>query len=218
MGLTLLWTQGSSAGGEPPQYTQDGLHLEKQTKQRLVYVKPGATFSRYRRVAIRDCYVEFQKDWQREYNQSHANPEGQVTFYDAERIRGALAAEFTKVFSDELQSNGGYQVVHESAADVLLLRPALINVQITAPDLKSPGIEHTVIRSAGQMTLQLELWDPLTSTILARVMDTEADQEAVAQEGNAANNKAAADAIIQRWAQELRKYLDAVRASNARGS
>jgi hypothetical protein len=34
----------------------------------------------------------------------------------------------------------------------------------------------TVIRSAGSMTLYLELWDSMTNTILARVMDAQTDQ------------------------------------------
>jgi len=30
-----------------PQVSKDGLQLQKQTKQRLVYLKPGASFSQY---------------------------------------------------------------------------------------------------------------------------------------------------------------------------
>ena len=47
------------ANEPPPQVSKDGLQLQKQSKQRLVYLKPGATFSQYDRVAILDCYVEF---------------------------------------------------------------------------------------------------------------------------------------------------------------
>ena len=51
------------ANEPPPQVTKDGLQLQKQSKQRLVYLKPGATFSQYNRVAIIECYVEFRKNW-----------------------------------------------------------------------------------------------------------------------------------------------------------
>ena len=46
----------------PPQMSKDGLQLKTQTKQRLVYVKPGAKFSQYDRVMILDCYIEIQKN------------------------------------------------------------------------------------------------------------------------------------------------------------
>jgi hypothetical protein len=102
-------------------------------------------------------------------------------------------------------------VVDTAAPDVLILRPALINVDPAAPDLMTANMEHTVVRSAGAMTLYLELWDSTTNTILARVMDAEADQEAFAQPANRVTNTAAADTILKNWADELRAHLDAVR-------
>jgi hypothetical protein len=194
-----------------PQVSKDGLQLQKQTKQRLVYLKPGATFSQYNRVAILECYVEFRKNWARDYNSEHeASLEDQVRDSDIQRMKSALSAEFKKVFVNEL-TKGGYQVVDTAAPDVLILRPALINVDPAAPDLMTANMEHTVVRSAGAMTLYLELWDSTTNTILARVMDAEADQEAFAQPANRVTNTAAADTILKSWADELRAHLDAVR-------
>jgi hypothetical protein len=209
--LTFVSVSPAQAKDAPPQVSQDGLELVKSTKTRLVYVKPGATFSQYDRVAILDCYVEFEKDWQKDYNASRIGLEGRVTDQDVERIKTDLAAEFKKVFVDELQNKGGYQVVDVAAPDVLLLRPALLNVEVYAPDIMTAGIERTVVRSAGQMTLYLELWDPTTNTILARVMDAREDDQAFGQVANRATNKAAADQILREWAEELRKRLDTVR-------
>jgi hypothetical protein len=201
----------AKAAEPPPQTTADGLQLAKSSKTRLVYLKPGATFSQYDRVAILDCYVEFEKDWQKDYNSSRMGLEGRVTDKDVERIKSGLAAEFKKVFVEELQTNGGYQVVDVAAPDVLLLRPALLNVEVNAPDLMTAGVGATVVRSAGQMTLYLELWDPATNTILARISDAKADDEAFAQRANRVTNKAAADRILKDWAEELRKRLDTVK-------
>jgi hypothetical protein len=72
------------------------------------------------------------------------------------------------------------------------------------------NMEHTVVRSAGQMTLYLELWDSTTNSILACVMDAQADPEAIAQLANRVTNTAAADAILKSWADEVRGHLDAV--------
>jgi hypothetical protein len=43
------------AAEAPPQVSKDGLVLKVHTKQRLVWVKPGAKFSQYDRVMILDC-------------------------------------------------------------------------------------------------------------------------------------------------------------------
>jgi hypothetical protein len=198
------------AAEAPPEVSKDGLQLKTRTAQRLLYVKPGATFSQYDRVAILDCYVEFQKNWERDYNADVASLDRRVTDQDVQRMKTALAAEFKKVFTTEL-TKGGYQVVDTAAPDVLLLRPAVVNVQVTAPDLMTAGISATIVRSAGQMTLYLEAWDSATNTILARVMDAQADQ-GPAQVANGVSNRAAADMILEHWAVDLRKHLDAVRA------
>jgi RNase H-fold protein (predicted Holliday junction resolvase) len=213
--MLLAGAPAFAAGDPPPEVSKDGLQLVKKTDQRLVYMKPGATFSQYDKVMILDCYVEFAKNWEKDFNDSAVGLQDRVSDQDVQRMKTELAAEFKKVFTDELQNKGGYQVVDTAAPDVLLLRPALINVKVNAPDLMTPGVVATVANSAGQMTLYLELWDSATSTILARVMDAEADRGGFAQVSNSVTNKVAADRILQSWAEDLRKRLDAVRATPA---
>jgi hypothetical protein len=159
---------------------------------------------------ILDCYVEMQKDWQRNYNANEVDLSRQVTNDDVQRIKSTLAAEFKKVFTAELQK-GGYQVTNSPAPDVLLLRPAIIDVQVTAPDIMSAGMDVNLITSAGSGIFYLELWDPSTNTILARVEDAEADRQPFAQQANAVTNRQAADIILKKWADDLVRHLDAVR-------
>lgn len=194
-----------------PKVSQDGLELKKETKQRLVYVKPGADFSPYKRVAILDCHVEFSKDWVRDYNSSRRDLSGRIDDSDLERAKNDLSAQFKKVFSKELQKNGSYQVTDTAAPDVLVLRPALINIRVSAPDLMTAGRSTTYVQSAGEMTLYLELWDSATNTILARVVDAQADPQSYGQISSSVSNRAAADRLMQRWASELHKALDTVR-------
>jgi Protein of unknown function (DUF3313) len=136
-----------------------------------------------------------------------------VTTADMDRIKSELAAEFKKVFTQELQKNGGYQVVDVAAPDVLVLRPALVNLRVTAPDLMSAGMSTVVVSSAGQMTLYLELWDSSTNTIIARVIDPGSNvnysRNMVA---NRVTNTDEARRVLQSWAQSLRRHLDAVHA------
>jgi hypothetical protein len=213
--LALAASPALAAKDPPPQVSPEGLQLTKSTKNRLVYVKPGATFAQYKRLAILDPLVEFEKDWQKDYNRSRTGLEGRVSDADVERMKQRLAAEFKKVFTDTLQDKGGYPVVDEAAPDVLVLRPALLNVEVNAPDVMTAGIEHTIVRSAGQMTLYLELWDSTANTLLARVMDAQADPDTMAQMGGSVTNKAAADRILRKWATELRERLDDVKGPPA---
>ena len=196
-----------------PQVSPEGLQLQVRKDARLVYLKPGATLDQYDRVAILDTYVEFAKDWQRDYNADVAGGlAGRVTTQDMDRMKAAVAAEFKKVFTQEL-TKGGYQVVDAAAPDVLTLRPAIIDLQVTAPDLMRTNRSQTVVRSAGRMTLYLELWDSATNTILARIMDPQEDRRGGI--ANRASNKATMDDILEDWAEELRKHLDAARGKPA---
>ena len=217
MGLALAAMGPAYTADAPLPQTQDGLELQPQkSKHRIVYLRPGATFTQYKRVAILECLVEFEKDWQKDYNRSRVGVAGKVSDADVERMKTGLAAEFKKIFVDELRNKGGYDVVDVAAPDVLVLRPALLNVEVSAPDLMTPGINATVVRSAGQMTLFLELWDASTNTLLARVMDAAADTDSFAKQANRVTNVQAADRILRDWAKELHERLDMVQGKPAK--
>ena len=195
-----------------PQVTAEGLRLQEGRDARLVYLKPGATFEKYERVIIVDSYVEFAENWQREYNRD-AVGKSRVSTRDMDRMKADVAAAFKEVFTEELQTNGGYEVVDTAGPDVLVLRPAIINLQVTAPDLLSANMTRTLVRSAGEMTLYLELWDSATNTILARIMDPQAD-DGMGRFATRVSNKAAMDDILEAWAEKLRRHLDAARGNS----
>ena len=110
---------------------------------------------------------------------------------------------FTKVLTE-----GGHEVVTEKGDDVLLLRPAIINLDVTSPDVLSAGFTRTYVASAGQMTLYMEMYDSATSTLIARVIDPEAgDSGGIAMEANRVSNKLEADQILRRWAKLLNDHL-----------
>jgi Protein of unknown function (DUF3313) len=209
-GLAFVSPAGLAADQPPPEVTKDGLHLYKQTKQRLAYLRPGATFTQYKKVAILDCYVEFSKQWVEDYNRDQRDPSRRIRDSDLDRAKKALQGDFKKIFTEELQEGGRYQVVDSGGPDVLVLRPALINIQVSAPDLMTAGRSVTYVESAGAMTIYLELWDSASNTILARVVDGKVDPSLYGQRSSSVTNKAAADRMIRSWADELRTRLDLV--------
>jgi len=69
--------------------------------------------------------------------------------------------------------------------------------------------ETTFSASAGQMTLYLELYDSVTSDLIARLIDAEVDSGlGTIQWQNAVTNRAAADRILKRWADRLRALIE----------
>jgi len=123
-----------------PEVDKDGLHLIKDSKVAVAYAKPGASLDPYTRVMILDCFVDFQKDWQRDYNMNEIGLDGRVTDKDAEAIKKGLAEEFRNVFTKVL-TEAGHEVVDQPGPDVLLLRHAGGHVQ----DLHSIGRLHDLV-------------------------------------------------------------------------
>jgi len=193
-----------------PEVDEDGLHLLKDTKVAVAYAKPDASLEPYAKVKLSDCFVQFKQNWQYNYNMQQIGLSGTVTDKDAEAIKKRLAEEFRTIFTDVLTSEG-FELVDEAGPDVLLLRPALLNVDVTAPDIRPAPRSRTYIRSAGEMTLYMELYDSATDTLLARFADPQADPERLSKVATRTTNQAAATRILRSWAELLAKHLGEVK-------
>ena len=201
---------------DPPQTTTDGLTLVKQTKSRLVYQADDIDLQQYSKVMIVDCFVSFAKNWQRDYNRDVMGLDGKVRDSDVKRMKEGMAAEFKKVFTKTM-TELGHEVVTEPAADVLILRPAIINIVANAPDVRSASMTRTYVADPGQMTLFLELYDSVSSALLARVIDAQDAARSAPRMSysNKVTNVAAVDHILKGWATELAEHLGAVKADSA---
>ena len=209
---TLVLASGAWAE-DLPATTHDGLQLLPETKVEAAYMKPGADLSQYDKVALLEVYVAFRKNWQRDQNREAMGLHGRVTDEDMQRIRDALAEEFAKIFTEELSTRGGHQMVDTGGEGVLILRPAIINLDVTAPDLMEPGVTRTFVASAGQMTLYMELYDGATGDIIARIVDPRAIDNGMIQYSNSVTNRAEADRILRRWASLLNDHLAEVKSA-----
>jgi hypothetical protein len=208
--LTILMAISylSVAADELPEVTVDGLHHVKDSKLAVVYAQPGADLSQYRRVYLTDAYVAFKKNWQREQNRSASH---RVSASDMDKIKIELVSLFREVFTETLQE-GGYELATERAEDVLIVKPAIINLYIVAPDV-SAQISHTFSESAGEMTLYVELYDSVTDDLIAKALDRELDRETgYIQWRNRGTNRAAAKRIMKAWAKVLKEGLDEARS------
>ena len=191
-----------------PEVSVDGLHLVPDSRLAIVYAEPGASLESYKRVQLLDAYVAFKKNWERD-QRSHSASGIRLTSKDIERIKTTLATEFRDVFTKVLES-GGYPVVNEAGDDVLLIRPAIINLDATAPDTPRAGMSKTYVTSAGEMTLYIEAYDSITGDLLAKALDRKADRrnDGFYTWSNSVTNKAAAERILKGWATILLNALN----------
>lgn len=193
-------TASVAVAQDMPDTSYDGLVRKQNTKAAAVYVDPQADFSVYKRIKILDVYIAFKKNWQREHRG--------VRERDMERIKQDLAKLFREVFVKVLEK-GGYPVVDETGDDVLLVRPAIIDLDITAPDVQSAGRSQTYVTSAGAATLYIELYDSTSSDLLARAIDRKAGRDYGSwQMSSSVTNTAEARRILKQWATMLKEGLD----------
>lgn len=194
---------------ERPQTTVEGLQLVEDSNLALVYAQEGVDWSHYQKIYLDEPFVAFKKNWQRDQNKN--NP-GKISADDMARIKIELASLFITVFSETLE-DGGYELVLETGDDVLLIRPAIIGLNVIAPDANATGDSSTYSESAGEMTLHMELYDSVSGDILAKALDRQEDRKTGYFEWkNRVTNRAAANRILQVWANVLKEGLDDARA------
>ncbi len=194
---------------DAPAVSFDGLHLEPSTDVSIAYVKPEADFSIYSEFMMLDTYVAFKKNWQRNTRVAGRR----VSNKDMERIKKEAAELLRDTFKNELDDEGGYKLVEAAGDNVLLLRPALIDLEITAPDIPVAGRVTQYVASAGAATLYIELYDSVSGEILARIIDRRNMQNyGTARWANSVTNRADARRMFRRWADLLRTGMDEVRA------
>lgn len=175
--------------------TDDGLE-QIDGRFQLTYVRPGITFDKYRRIGLMDCYVEFRDQWLTEQNQGR-NRAFEVTPENVEQLKATLSAEFQEVFAETLADDGAFEVVAPGAAtDVLLLRPAVLEVDV-ASDIY--GGQQAFSQTQGvSMTVYLEVYDSLSGTLLARLIDRQTESS---------GDRTAPRRILRQWARSAREAL-----------
>jgi hypothetical protein len=214
-GLVLAMTGTAIAKDDLPDRTEDGLIRVESKKVDAVYRAEGATFDSYTKIMLVECAVAFKKDWMRDQNRSRSmGVSNRVDADDMERIKKTLSKEFDKQFTKVLEE-GGYTIVQSPGHDVLLLRPAIVNLDVTAPDLQTASRSSSYTASAGQMTLYMELYDSATSSKIATVLDAQAARDSgFMMMSSSVTNRAEADKILRKWSGLLVDALDEAHESS----
>ena len=193
-----------------PAINDEGMELVKDSKLATVYADPGADLSIYKRIWLGDATVAFKKNWQRDQNRGYGT---RIRNHDMERILEDVATLFREVFTAELL-DGGYEMAEEASADVLIVKPAIVDLDVIAPDVKSANRSYNYSESAGEMTLNLELFDSITGDKIVKATDRKRDYDRGYMEWRTSvSNRSDAKRMMTSWAKALRSTLDEAKSA-----
>jgi len=185
----------------------DGLKLVHNTSERQVYVRPGVNFKQFDKAFVVDVFVQFQKNWLRQHNEQDVFLMNQKEVLE---IKQKVGAEFMKRFPAQLEKHGlGLVTRSQPGPNVVVIRPAIVNLEVNAPNpMAQENQGETFMASAGQATLFAELYDSVSSQLIARILAAGVDEDFGGfMPASGVTNKAAEDRIIDRWASELAEHL-----------
>ena len=198
--IGFFTSQPLCARNQAAPVTVDGLHLVPDTKLGLVYADPEADLATYNTLLLMDAQVAFKKNWRHDINQ---NLPFHVTSADMQRIKSEVSDLFREIFTNALKS-AGFELVSEQSPDTMIIRPAILDLNITSPDTPRGGTTRNVTQSAGDMTLFLELRDSITGDVLVKAMDFQFDRSNITPfMMDRTRNERAARQILTNWAEVL---------------
>lgn len=207
---TALFSASTLAWKSYPDETDDGLDRVESKKVDALYWKEGASLEGYQKIYLEECSVAFRKNWLRDQNSDRVSVANRVRPEDMNKIQEELAEIFREQFTRELEK-GGYEVVDADGEDVLLLKPAIVDLDVYAPDIsmRQAGTVNTYTTSSGEMTLKMDLLDSSTNALIGRIIDKRKDHDTgYIEYTNSITNRADAQRIVSSWARILRKALD----------
>lgn len=196
-----------------PAASNETLQLVEKDRRGEIYANPDVDWAVYTRILLEPATVAFRRNWQRDQNRYDPF---KVQAKDVERIKTELSQLFGDVFTKELTENNGYTMAAEPGPEVLTIQPAIVDLDINAPDTNNyAGRSKQFTDTAGEMTLKLELYDSVTGELLATASDRrQSPYRGYPQWTTSVSNRADAQRMLQQWATALRERLDQARANS----
>lgn len=211
---TILIASPVLAKNDLPLVNEDGMELVKDTRMTTIYADPDVDLRVYKKIILADASVAFKKNWKRDQNRNSSYAAAfWVKDSDVERIKKDTSTLFKEVFTKELEANG-YVLVDAPGEDVLLVVPEIVDLDVVAPDLRNASRGQSYSESAGEMTLELELFDSLTNDLIVKARDRQRDfRDGYYEWRNSVSNRSAAQRMMKVWAKSFRQALDEARVT-----
>ncbi len=212
LGLAIALVCGCAADRPPEETTADGLVRVPARNVGGVYRAPYVSFTPYQRVILEPPSISFIKDW------AENHPEVGPT--EMARIRNETVQLFRDEFTREFVKRGPYHFADEPAADVLLVVPAIEELDIKTPEAGfEPGNRTYLTGRPVTMKVTGDLRDAMTGKVVGRVILYHLAEQNPSNELRLANR--AANAREQRrvfadWSLLVHEALNVAKAERPR--
>jgi hypothetical protein len=195
----------------PEERTEDGLVRVPSRAAGGVYRNTDADFTHYKRLILEPPTIEFTADWREQHRE--------VDDAEVARIRRDAVKLFRDEFQRELVKRGRYELADSPAADVLLVTPRVVDLDILAPDAGTGVGEKTFTPGPVRMQVTGELRDSVSNALLARIIIFEGQSRYGFDELRMANRSTNAHEMrigFGKWSMMVREALNVAKAT--RGS
>lgn len=202
LALTAL-VMGACASGMRTDKADDNLVEVERGNFDHVLMQPEQSLPRFSRVFILEPEVYMSDYWLRDHRNDY-------TDRDLDRIKRDYSRFLRETLAETLAEKSALDVVETAAEADMILRPSLTELNIYAPDIGTGRRDH-YIESAGNATLNLDFIDPRTKRVLAQFVDHRETPPIVLgqlEETNRATNNRLFRRLMERWSNNLVKYLD----------
>jgi hypothetical protein len=201
LGIAAILSGCRSLPG-PREMTPDGLERVPSRRAGGVFRLPGAPFIQYRRLILEPVTVSFIEGWEK------SHPE--TSDRERRRMREETAKLFREEFERELIKAGKYTFAQDPGPDVLVVAPAITDLDIPAPYSDNADMRTMAPRSIS-MHVTGELRDAASGKLVGRVdMFAGGEQYGLHEfrEGNRTTNAFEVRNHVREWARLLREALN----------
>jgi hypothetical protein len=203
---------GCAADPPPDETTADGLVRVPARSVGGVYRAPDATFIQYQRVILEPPSISFVDDWTEDH------PE--VSPAEMLRLRKEVVQLFHDEFTREFVKRGPYKFADEAAPDVLLVVPAIEELDIKTPEAgMEPGNRTYLTGRPVTMKVTGDLLDAITGKVVGRVITYHLPEQNPNSELRLSNRTANAQEqrrVYAEWSLLVHEALNVAKAAKPR--
>ena len=167
-------------------------------------VDPSLRMDDYEAVFILEPTITFRDRWQRDQNRYQKT---KVTDRDVARIQADMSQLLKDVLGTKFE-DAGFALAEGHGDGVLVVEPAIVELNIIAPDTPNTSRSFTYSDSAGSMTLVLSLKDGASGKTVLTLSDRKRDpQRGFLEWRTRPYNTSIARNMMRGWADDLIETL-----------
>ena len=210
IGVLAVFTLLAACTASPPpkETTADGLERVPSRAEGGVYRDLDADFTRYKRLMIEPLTVEFHEAWRKQHPG--------VADAELRRIQLEAAKDFREVFTKILVDEGQFELAEVREADVFVVVPRLLDLDIPAPETDLDSGKETFSPRPVSLQMTGELRDGVNGELLLRVIRIEGEPYYMFNGIRRANRVTNAHEIrvsMEKWSRLVREAIDVAKAT-----